>query len=361
MDFSQVEAEFQKLKAQFKAGTITEAEFKARLQDLMIQDEQGCWWMIGYETGQWYYHDGEKWVRGEPPRVAVPAPPTPPVAKPTGAAPTPTPGGIKPLWIVGIAALILLAVFVVALVLRGVPGGQTPTPTPVTPTATQVAPTATQVAPTATPVPPTATATPTPTYMPMPSPTAMATPTPVPTQTPTPKPLVVEDFGAYTEAQIRSIYSLNAAWGKNEGLIQLDKRNGNPVLALSYTIKAAPPDDYVMLERCFTPEQDWRGMRDMEIWVENDDSPKLIAIQFGEERRCKDEGFKGEVWRYRMFLEPGETGAKRIRLSEFTRADWSPAQNGQLDLERIGYFAMGIGQAGTGNGRIWFGPVQLWP
>jgi len=70
MDFSKVEAEFKKLKGQFEAGALTEAEIKARLADLMIQDEQGRWWMIGYETGQWYYHDGEKWVRGELPQIA---------------------------------------------------------------------------------------------------------------------------------------------------------------------------------------------------------------------------------------------------------------------------------------------------
>jgi len=69
MDFSQVEAEFERLKAQFEAGAFTEAEFKARLEDLMIQDEQGRWWMIGSETGQWYYHDGQKWVQSEPPPV----------------------------------------------------------------------------------------------------------------------------------------------------------------------------------------------------------------------------------------------------------------------------------------------------
>jgi hypothetical protein len=68
--FSKVEAEFQKLKGQFEAGALTEAEFKARLEDLMIQDEEGRWWMIGYETGQWYHHNGEQWVRGEPPPVA---------------------------------------------------------------------------------------------------------------------------------------------------------------------------------------------------------------------------------------------------------------------------------------------------
>ena len=47
-------------------GALLEGDFRARLQDLMIQDEQGRWWMIGYESRQWYVHDGEKWVRGEP-------------------------------------------------------------------------------------------------------------------------------------------------------------------------------------------------------------------------------------------------------------------------------------------------------
>ena len=74
MDFSSVETEYRQLKAQFDAGQLTEAGFKARLQELMIEDEQDRWWMIGYETGQWYVHDGEKWVPAEPPRPAA-APP----------------------------------------------------------------------------------------------------------------------------------------------------------------------------------------------------------------------------------------------------------------------------------------------
>jgi hypothetical protein len=50
MDFYQVTAEFHKLKAQYDAGALAEADFKARLQDLMLQDEQGRWWMTGYGT-----------------------------------------------------------------------------------------------------------------------------------------------------------------------------------------------------------------------------------------------------------------------------------------------------------------------
>jgi hypothetical protein len=70
MDFARVEAEFKRLKAQFERGALTEAEFKAQLEELMIEDEQGRWWILGYETGQWYVHDGEQWVQQEPPRAA---------------------------------------------------------------------------------------------------------------------------------------------------------------------------------------------------------------------------------------------------------------------------------------------------
>jgi len=69
MDFAQVETEFRELKEKYDSGAITEDEFKVQLEELMIEDEQGRWWMIGYETGQWYYHDGEKWVQSEPPPV----------------------------------------------------------------------------------------------------------------------------------------------------------------------------------------------------------------------------------------------------------------------------------------------------
>ena len=72
MDFAQVEAKFKALKEKYDAGIITEEEFKVQLEDLKIQDEEGRWWMIGYETGQWHYHDGEKWVRGKPPGSTTP-------------------------------------------------------------------------------------------------------------------------------------------------------------------------------------------------------------------------------------------------------------------------------------------------
>jgi len=67
MDFKQAENNFEKLKAEFAAGALSEARFKAQLEELMLQDEEGNWWMIGYETEQWYRHDRKEWVQTNPP------------------------------------------------------------------------------------------------------------------------------------------------------------------------------------------------------------------------------------------------------------------------------------------------------
>jgi serine/threonine-protein kinase len=152
MDFSQVAAEFQRLKAQFEAGALAEAEFKARLEELMLQDEQGRWWMIGYETGQWYVHDGERWVKAQPPAAASPA---------LGARKSAV--LIPKLWlwlwagasIVGVVLLALLISRILPEVLP--PTAVLPTATPVPPTITSATPTVTPRPPTATPVPPTIT------------------------------------------------------------------------------------------------------------------------------------------------------------------------------------------------------------
>jgi hypothetical protein len=68
-DFSRVETEFERLKAEFESGALAEADFKAQLEELMIEDEQGQWWIIGYESGLWYYHDGDQWIQSDPPPV----------------------------------------------------------------------------------------------------------------------------------------------------------------------------------------------------------------------------------------------------------------------------------------------------
>ncbi len=65
--FAAVESEAERLRAEFKSGRIDEGAFQARLQELLVQDSAGVWWMVGSESGRWYKYDGAKWVPGTPP------------------------------------------------------------------------------------------------------------------------------------------------------------------------------------------------------------------------------------------------------------------------------------------------------
>lgn len=66
-DFAAVERQAARLRKQFEAGELDESTLKARLKDLMIQDQSGRWWIVGYETGRWYVHTDGGWSEGEPP------------------------------------------------------------------------------------------------------------------------------------------------------------------------------------------------------------------------------------------------------------------------------------------------------
>lgn len=64
--FKQVAAEVEKLKKSLASGKMTQTQFEDRLASLMFQDENGIWWMVGAETGGWYYYDGSNWLPGSP-------------------------------------------------------------------------------------------------------------------------------------------------------------------------------------------------------------------------------------------------------------------------------------------------------
>jgi len=65
--FKEIEKEFHKLKDKYTKGIIDREEFRKELEKLMLRDEEGKYWMIGIQTGKWYYYDGEKWVQSPPP------------------------------------------------------------------------------------------------------------------------------------------------------------------------------------------------------------------------------------------------------------------------------------------------------
>ena len=66
MDFEDLQRRYDELREQFDAGEITEDEFKDELEGLQLKDEQGIFWTIGAQTGEWYRFDGRSWVQETP-------------------------------------------------------------------------------------------------------------------------------------------------------------------------------------------------------------------------------------------------------------------------------------------------------
>jgi len=252
--FKKAEDEYFRLKGQLAAGRITAEQFEVALKDLMIEDTQGRYWMLGADSGQWYVHDGQAWVQAEPPRgpttplpvlgecphcgepveedalfcgncgqrlaesVAAPLPPPPPPPAQKKGIPRIVLGLVLLLGVVSVvllAAAIALPQSPVKGLLAGKPATPTletvwlPTTTPLPtlpPTATPAptdtpttapSPTATPESPVATPVSTTVpTNTPSPPATPVPStdtpvpPTATLLPPPTPTAMPTATPLL---------------------------------------------------------------------------------------------------------------------------------------------------------------------------
>ena len=68
--FSEADRCYAEFRRQRDTGTISDGEFNARLQDLMVQDQDGQWWTKESETGRWMYHNGTDWIPGNPPGYA---------------------------------------------------------------------------------------------------------------------------------------------------------------------------------------------------------------------------------------------------------------------------------------------------
>ena len=65
--FREVETSFQFLRRQFRDKEISRREFIDRLKKLRLKDSQGRFWMIGAQSGKWYFFDGRDWVASNPP------------------------------------------------------------------------------------------------------------------------------------------------------------------------------------------------------------------------------------------------------------------------------------------------------
>ena len=67
--FKDVEQEFERLRREFQQKKISRLEFIEQMKKLRMKDDEGRFWMVGAQSGKWYYYDGEKWIQDNPPSL----------------------------------------------------------------------------------------------------------------------------------------------------------------------------------------------------------------------------------------------------------------------------------------------------
>lgn len=77
--FNVAEKEYARLRREFEAGRLSIEELQNALQQLAVQDAGGRYWMLGANTGRWYFYDGTRWIESDPnpPIAPKPAPRAP--------------------------------------------------------------------------------------------------------------------------------------------------------------------------------------------------------------------------------------------------------------------------------------------
>jgi hypothetical protein len=72
--FSLVEQAAEKIRQQVAAGKLSQEQAKAQMKEMMVQDDAGIWWTVGFETGSWYKFSDDSWVAAQPQRIIAPSP-----------------------------------------------------------------------------------------------------------------------------------------------------------------------------------------------------------------------------------------------------------------------------------------------
>ena len=65
-NIEQLEGRYQALLNDYQSGRLDEAAFVAEVDQLQFQDEWGRYWMIGTQSGDWHYYDGQSWHQADP-------------------------------------------------------------------------------------------------------------------------------------------------------------------------------------------------------------------------------------------------------------------------------------------------------
>lgn len=64
--FKQLQQKYQSLRRSRSLGKIDQHKFTEEVNQLRCEDEQGNWWQIDAESGEWLYWNGQEWLPGDP-------------------------------------------------------------------------------------------------------------------------------------------------------------------------------------------------------------------------------------------------------------------------------------------------------
>ena len=134
--FQQAEDNFFRLKGQLATGRITPEQFDTAVKELMIQDAQKRYWMLGPDSGKWYVHDGKTWVEAQPPTLDLQASDQPRIEIPVAQT---SRRRLSPILAIGCIALLCVLIAVGGLAAASRPGFinialvNPATPTPIVP------------------------------------------------------------------------------------------------------------------------------------------------------------------------------------------------------------------------------------
>lgn len=169
---------------------------------------------------------------------------------------------------------------------------------------------------------------------------------------------IVEDWEAYrTAGELELGTQRNLGIGNNALTLRLEpsEEDGLPTrktLVMIFDIQEAAPEDFVGFDRDLGATQDWTGSRAVGLWVSaQEPSEADLVFQFRE--------LSGEVWRCQQPLPKGETFlVLSLDADTFRRTEWSPLQNGQIDLQAVDRYGLYVGHRGPAKaGTVRFGPI----
>jgi TolB protein len=84
MVIAELEEAYQQLKEQLLRGELGEEQFRAGVERLRFEDDQGQSWKLGWYTGQWDRYEQGQWVQGQPQRQKTSTPAAAAEPRPTG-------------------------------------------------------------------------------------------------------------------------------------------------------------------------------------------------------------------------------------------------------------------------------------